>query len=300
VAPRDIILGISISGSGVQAVELERNGQTTTLLAIDEWENTFPSGPTAGNGRGLREFERLFGKFARDHQIHSRKISIALDTAMLFMNSMPIEQGLTRSEINDHVKWELAQYFPQAEAARFITDVHILTERPNDRFNEALSVSVKRQDAVAVQKVVAALGLELYIVDADHFAADTALRINYPDTYRKYIALVGVKENRLDISLIRNGSLEAYKYVVVASNQEIIQGIAAVARKAPSIYSITAYGPYLDRELLTQIRRGCPILVEALNPLRHINVAESLRLAEHLTVPSYRFAAAVGVALRRD
>ena len=140
----------------------------------------------------------------------------------------------------------------------------------------------------------------MHIVDADHFAADTALRINYPDTYRKYIALVGVKENRLDISLMRNGSLESYRYIVVQSNQEIIQGIASLARKTPGIHSITVVRPVSRPRPAHPIRRGSPILVEALNPLRHINVSDSLRLAEHLTVPSYRFAAAVGVALRRD
>jgi hypothetical protein len=219
---------------------------------------------------------------------------------MLFLNSMPIDQGLTRSEINDRVKWELSQYFPGVNSGDFITDVHILTEHANDPYNEALSVSVRRHDAATVQKAAAAVGMELAIVDADHFAADTALRINYPDTYRKYIALIGVKENRLDISLMRNGSLESYRYLIVQSNQEIIEGIASLARKTPGIYSITVYGPYLDRDLLTQIRRGSPILVEALNPLRHVNVSDNLRLADHLTVPSYRFAAAVGVALRRD
>ena len=300
LSPQDLIVGLSISGGGIQAVELDRSGPTTTLLSIDEWENTLPAASANGSGEGLQEFQRLFGKFVRENRIRANRLSISLDTSMLFLNSMPIDQGLTRSEINDRVKWELSQYFPGVNAGDFITDVHILTERANDPYNEALSVSVRRPDAVTIQKAAAAAGMELAILDADHFAADTALRINYPDTYRKYIALIGVKENRLDISLMRNGSLESYRYIIVQSNQEIIQGIAALARKTPGIYSITVYGPYLDRDLLTQIRRGSPILVEALNPLRHVNVSDNLRLADHLTVPSYRFAAAVGVALRRD
>ncbi len=293
-------MGLSISGGGIQAVEIDRSGPTTTLLSIDEWENTLSGASSNGSGAGQQEFQRLFGKFVRENRIRAGRVSISIDTSMLFLNSMPIDQGLTRSEINDHVKWELSQYFPGINAADFITDVHILTERANDPYNEALSVSVRRGDAVTIQKAAKAAGMELAIVDADHFAADTALRINYPDTYRKYIALIGVKENRLDVSLMRNGSLESYRYIIVQSNQEIIQGIASLARKTPGIYSMTVYGPYLDRDLLTQIRRGCPILVEALNPLRHVNVSDSLRLADHLTVPSYRFAAAVGVALRRD
>jgi Tfp pilus assembly PilM family ATPase len=300
VSPQDLIVGLSISGGGIQAVELDRSGPTTTLLSIDEWENTLPTTSGNGSGEGLQEFQRLFNKFVRENQIRARRMSMSLDTAMLFLNSMPVEQGLTRSEINDHVKWELSQYFPDTNVSEFITDVHILTERANEPYNEALSVSLRRHDAATIQRAAQAAGMELAIVDADHFAADTALRVNYPDTYRKYIALIGVKENRLDISLMRNGSLESYRYIIVQSNQEIIQGIASLARKTPGIYSMTVYGPYLDRDLLTHIRRGSPILVEALNPLRHVNVSDTLRLAEHLTVPSYRFAAAVGVALRRD
>ncbi|MEW6509336.1 MAG: pilus assembly protein PilM [Bacteroidota bacterium] len=297
---RDLILGLSISGGGVQAVEIERTGASMTLLSIDEWENSFLTDANNGSERGLEQFQRDLKKFIAQNHTRASKVSIAIDTALLFLNNLPIDQGLTRSEINDHVKWELTQYHPDLDPSEFITDVHVLTERTSGPCNEALSVSVRRHHAAAVQKAAAGSGLELHIVDADHFAADTALRINYPDTYRKYIALVGIKENRLDISLIRSGSLESYRYVIVQSNNEIVQGIAALARRTPDIHSVTAYGPFLDRDLLTTIRRGSPILVEALNPLRHINVSDSLRLADHLTVPSYRFAAAVGVALRRD
>lgn len=300
VTSRDLILGLSISGGSVQAVALERIGATVTMLAIDEWESGFLAGPADGSPAARQGFQRRLKQFTTDNRVVPERVSVALDTALLFVNNLPIEQGLTRNEIYDHVKWELSQYYPTVDPAEFITDVHVLTERSAGPYNEALSVSIRRHDASAVQKAVAGAGLELHIVDADHFAADTALRINYPDTYRKYIALVGIKETRLDVSLIRNGSLETYRYMLAQSNREIVQGIASLARKTPGIHSITVYGPYLDRDLLTGIRRGCPILVEALNPLRHINVSDSLRLAEHLTVPSYRFAAAVGVALRRD
>jgi len=163
-----------------------------------------------------------------------------------------------------------------------------------------LSVSVRRQLAHVVQQALEKLGLTLHIVDVDHFSADTALRVNYPDTNRKFLALIGMKENRLDVSMIKNGTMEGYSYAVVGSNQEIVDYIAALSREAKGIYAITAYGPYLDKDLLVQIRRASSLLVEALNPLRHVKIADSLRLADHLSSPSYRFASAVGVALRRD
>lgn len=293
------ILGLSLSDRTVQAVEIEHRGPSKTLFAVDEWENTLPIGP-AKNGDGTGQFVEYLSAFIRVNKIKTRRISIALDSATLFFNSLPLEDGISRLERNEQMEWELSQYFPEGNAREFITDVHVLTENREQAWTKVLSVSVRRENAYMMQNLVAKLGLNLYILDVDHFGADAALRVNYPDSERKYLALVGVKENRLDVSLIRNGVLESYSYRVVSSNAEIVEHIGALSRETRGLFSITVYGTHLDTDLLVQIRRGSDLLVEALNPLRHVRVPDSLRLSDHLSVPSYRFASAVGVALRRD
>jgi Tfp pilus assembly PilM family ATPase len=299
MAIKQSILGLSFSDKSVQAVEIEQDGNSNTLTAIDEWENTLPAG-AAEDGRAFDRFVEYLAAFIKVNRVKAKKVSLALDTAQLVLNTIPMEENLSRIEQNEHINWELSEYHPDVPAKEFITDVHILTQHPADHWNEVLSVSVKRKDAFAAQQAIAKLGLELLILDVDHFSADTALRANYPDTNRKYLALIGVKENRLDTSLIKNGNMESYSYCIVQSNQEIVDQIATLARESKGIYSITIYGPHLDKDLLVQIRRASALLVEALNPLRHVKVADSLRLAEHLSIPSYRFASAIGVALRRD
>ena len=299
MASRELVLGLSISDQTVQAVEVEQEGPANTLLAIDEWENTLPT-YTTDDGHGVSQFIEYLGAFVKVNRVKAKRVSVALDSASLFINSFPLEEGLSRVEINEHVNWELGQFFPGSASKEFVTDIHVMAHNPAERWNKVLSVSVRRRDAYAVQSAVGKLGLSLHILDVDHFSADTALRINYPDSERKYLALVGVKENRLDISLLRNGNLESYTYGIVQSNREIVEQIGEVSREVTGIQSITAYGPYLDKDLLVLIRRGSALLVEALNPLRHVKVSDSLRLADHLSVPSYRFASAVGVALRRE
>jgi Tfp pilus assembly PilM family ATPase len=299
MAVKQSILGLSLSDRSVQAVEIEQDGNSNTLTAIDEWENTLTT-QKENNDTAEEKFSAYLAAFIKVNKVKTKKASVALDTAQLVLNTIPVEEGLSRIELNEHINWELSQYYPETPAKEFITDVHILTQNATDHWNQVLSVSVRRHDAYQVQQALTNLGLDMHIVDVDHFSADTALRTNYPDTNRKYLALIGVKENRLDISLIKNGNMESYSYCVVQSNQEIVDQIAALSRESKGIYSITVYGPYLDKDLLVQIRRASVLLVEALNPLRHVKVADSLRLAEHLSVPSYRFASAVGVALRRD
>ena len=299
MTPRELILGLSICDRSVQAAEMEQDGLSNTLLAIDEWDNTFL---TRGmeDTRGTDRFLEYLGAFIKVNRVRATKVSIALDTASLFINSFPLEDGVSRLELNEHVNWELSQFFPDLPSKEFVTDVHVMAHHPEEHWNRVLSVSVRRRDAYALQSAVSRLGLSVHVLDVDHFSADHALRINYPDAERRYIALVGVKENRLDISLLRNGNLEAYSYAIVHSNQEIIDQIGLLSRDVPGIHSITIYGPHLDKDLLVLIRRGSALLVEALNPLRHVKVSDTLRLADHLSVPSYRFAAAVGVALRRE
>jgi len=299
MSSRELVLGLSINDRSVQAVEVEQDGPSNTLLAIDEWENTFPS---AGidDTRGVEQFIEYLSAFIKVNKVKAKKLSVAMDTSSLFINSFPLEEGLSRVEINEHVNWELSQFFPELPSKEFVTDVHVMAENKTERWTSVLSVSVRRRDAYALQSAAAKVGMSIHILDVDHFAADTALRINYPDTDRKYLAFIGVKENRLDISLLKNGNLESYTYSIVQSNQEIVEQIGILSRDIKGIQSITVYGAYLEKDLLVLIRRGSTLLVEALNPLRHVNVSDSLRLAEHLSVPSYRFASAVGVALRRE
>ncbi len=293
------ILGLSLSDRSVQAVEIEQEGNSNTLNAIDEWERPLVDGKL-DDARAEDAFVEYLSAFMKVNHVQAKKISVALDTAHLVLNTIPVDDSLSRVEINEHMNWELGQYFPGMPPRDFISDIHVLTQHPQEKWNEILSVSVKRSEAYGIQRSLARLGLELHILDADHFSADNALRTNYPDTDSKYLALVGVKENRLDISLIKNGNMESYSYFLVQSNKEIVDQVAALARDTSGIRSITVYGPYLDKDLLVQMRRASVLLVEALNPLRHVKIADSLRLADHLAVPSYRFASAIGVALRRE
>ncbi len=297
---KEYVLGLSISDRGVQAIELERDGTDMTLLAIDEWENTFPFNGKNGDQPRMQQFQEYLAAFLKVNKVRAKKVCIALDTARLFLHAIPLEEGIPHPKVAEHLQWEISIFHPDTPPRDFITDIHVLKEHKEEHWNDVLCVSVLRRDVEEIRQALAPSGLQMEILDADHFSADEALRRNYPDTYRKYLALVGVKENRLDISLIRNGYLEEYRYQLVQSNQEIVDQIGRLSREVAGIYSVTVYGPYLDRDLLVQIRRGAALLVEALNPLRHVKVSDSLRLADHLSVPSYRFAAAVGAALRQD
>ncbi len=295
----EIILGLALGDRRVQAVAMQHEGTQRTLLAIDEWNNTLPFRSDT-NGAGLSRFVEHLSGYLDTHKIAPDKVSVTIDSGQTFIATLPLEEGISRLERNDQMRWELNQYFPETDAGEFITDVQPITDNKIERWVKSISVSLRKRHADVIGKVMSEMGLHLHIVDVDHFSADHALRFNYPDISKKYMGLIGVKENRLDISLLRNGVLESYFYQSVSSNTEIVDHISTLSRDSLGLYSLSTYGTFLDIDLLVQIRRASSLLVEALNPLRHVGVSNSLMLADHLSVPSYRFAAAVGIALRQD
>jgi Tfp pilus assembly PilM family ATPase len=293
------IVGIGLGSNSLQAVEIDHSGRTKTVLAMGEYLYARTRGEKSPEQKS-DIFSEGLSFFFNSQGFRSKRVSVALDTSSLFLHTLPVEAGLSGSQMTEQLNWELNQYFPETNPKDFITDVHVLSENPAQRLKEILSVSVRRKETARIQRAIAAIGRTVHIVDVDHFASETALRVNYPDTSAKDLALVGIKRHRVDISLLRKGVMESYRYHLVESDAELIEHVGSLSREARGVFSIVAYGPYLDNNLLVGIRRKSNILVEALNPLRHLSVSRTVRLGDNVAGPSYRFAAAIGVALRQD
>jgi Tfp pilus assembly PilM family ATPase len=294
------IVGISITGSSVHAVELSKNGVVSTLHAIDEWENPFGTGLEVPDPGALELFTEYLGAFVKTHQVKTAVASLALDSSSLFIHRLPIEENSSDTVIREQIRWEIEQYFPGIPATEFITDYHRMSKFPSVRLNEVLSVTIRRKTAQDLEQALRNVGLRLHILDTDQFSAEITFRQNYPDALRRHVALVGVKGHRIDITVLKNGNMEAYSHLPVQTLDDIGERIATLCRDHAGVLSIVVYGPALNSDLLTKIRRRASILVEALNPLRNVSIADTLRVGEHLSSPSYRFAAVLGVALRRD
>ena len=303
MAASDIIIGLSLSGGRVQAIVLDRSTTTPVLTAIAEWEHSLPLGGGADDGPGIGKFNEHLAAFLKLHRVKARRMAAAIDTAFLFLHPIPFDQAIPRPEEQAHLAWELEQYFPGSSPDEFLSAAHPMERPEADSASPVLhhlAVSIRRHDSALIERLAAQHGLSLTVLDVDQFSAETALLVNYPDSSRRHLALVGIKPGRLDVSRIRYGVLEDYRYHTVEEGQSLSSAFAAATGDLTGIQSITAYGPGLDRELLSDIRRASTMLVEALNPLRHVNVSETLRIADNLRSPTYRFASAIGVALRKD
>ena len=291
------VLGVYLSEQLGQMVALDQDGSSNVLRAVAEWPSTLFN--YAGDDTpGVDEFVEHLSTFLSSHHLKPQMVSIALDSSFLFINTIPLSQTATRSEMDEQVEWELKAYFPDSPRDSFISDMHVLSGDSNQ--NNVMMVSVRRDLVQKLYRSLSRLRLGLDIVDVDHFSADNALRFNFPETMNKFIALIGVKGGRIDTSLIRYNDLESYSYTLYASSEEAVSQIEKVSKETKGLSSISIYGTHLTSENLAQIRNVSAIPVEALNPLRSVQLANSVRANLDSTFAAHRYCAAVGAALRRD
>ncbi len=293
------VLGLYLGDSLTQAVMLQLNGSSAELLALSEWPSRlfeFAGDDTPGIDE-LEDHLSAFLSQAADKPAHA---AVALDSSMAFINTTPFPESATRDQILDHVRWELSQYHPDYSPRSFITDIHILPSKQQMHSEEVMSVGVRRERVEQVRKALLRVKLETAIVDVDHFSADVAMRRNYPDTAGKFIALFGVKALRVDASFIRYSDLDSYSYALPATASAVVAHVKAAIEGVKGLSHVLLYGADLTNEIIGGIRSASTLPVEIINPLRTIDIAARARTQSNYLQHPHRFAAAIGVALRRD
>jgi Tfp pilus assembly PilM family ATPase len=283
-------IGLSISEDAVHIVAIARQGRMGTLTALAEWQNSVGITPDI--------LQERIGAFLRANDIAFGEVSLALDTSQMFLHLFPGMPDTPDKSVREHAEWEIGQFFPDSHPAEFITDTHVMALSKHKPWREVLAVSVKRAEVREIRKVLSGLRLRIRIVDVDHFSAEHAFRLNYPERGPEVLALVGVKRGRIDISMLRDHELAWYSYSTPRSHQDSIDLIAGIPRSAPEIQRLVLYGPTLKHQMVTEVSDASSLPVEALNPFLQIQRSSSLLLADHFLASPYRFAAAVGAALR--
>lgn len=292
-----IVLGLHIAEHSSQALLLESDRGRWTLHAALEWQSELFK--QAGDDTpGVDDFVERLSAFLFQQQLGVQEAAVALDTARLFVNIIPVDVA-TENVIEEQIAWELSEYFPGSPKQAFISDYHVLPNANSREYSNVLAVSVRRDVVQKIQRAMGRLKLQLAGVDGDHFAAETVLRAGYPDTKTKLVGLAGVKAERLDMSILHNWDVESYSYRLVTQDENIVQELVLFTQRHKELECLMVFGKSLDEGLIGELRAALPVPVEVLNPFRTVTVATKLRLNNDLTARAFRYAAAVGIALRQ-
>ena len=298
-------LGVSFLKGRIQLAEVE-HAKTVQLTTLAERETAIDFAQAgvnlAPNHPQLNTFVKELGETIKQHKISTGHISFALPTDPVFINIIPVDGSLKGPELGQYVQWEVDQYFPNVPPKEFLTTTQPLPETTS-QVKQLFVVCVRRGMVGFLQKASTELKLKLHLVDIDHFSTEKTLLQNYPEVSDHPVALFGLKYGGVDASVVLNGTMIDYRTFVANSVEETkkaIQNYLKYLKERNSIKVPSAmflHGNEVAPEMPKALFKETGVQCVALNAVRKL--AASSKLYKPFVQESYRFAGAIGLALRK-
>jgi Tfp pilus assembly PilM family ATPase len=298
-------IGVSFLKGKIQlaVVEHKRKKRTVTQLterdtAIDfaqEGANLSASHPQLGT------FVSELKSIIKQQKVTAEIISFALPPDPMFINIIPVDPALKGKDLSQYLQWEMNQYFPDASPKDFIIGADGLPLE-NKTAQQTFMVAVRRGVAAFLQKTVAGLKLNLNIIDIDQFSTEKTLITNYPEILDHEIVLFGLRKNGVDASLIHEGAMTDYRAFLYNGDSDptkpILEYLKYLKQKdIDTPAAILLHGIDIAQDFVVSLRTTTGVKQTlAMNSFRKIRAAD--KLSKPFMKESYRFAAAIGLALR--
>ena len=298
-------LGLSFLRGRIQAAEIE-HGKVVQLTGLAERDSSidFSQVGTQLNASypQLPQFVAELKELFNQNKFLAGFISYALPPDPVFINMIPADPSLKGAELNGYLQWEMEQYFPGTPAKEFIIDSHALKAAkgaPRDLF----MVSVRKSTVGFLQKVTADLKMKMNIIDIDQFSTEKTLLFNYPEVLDHPIVLFGVRYGFVDASLVHKGEMSDYRSFKSESDRDIKKAIHEYLKylKEKDVHEMPAalllHGSDVSQNLVLELRTETGIKQTlTINSCRKLPTSK--KIPQPLMQESYRFAAAIGLALR--
>ncbi len=298
-------LGLSFFKGGIQAAEIE-HGKEVQLTGLAEHESSIDfsqvGNQLSASYPQLPAFVAELRDLIRQNKFSPEFISYALPPDPVVINMIPADPTLKGSELNEYLQWEMEQYYPGTPAKEFVVDSHAL-RAPEGAARQLFMVSVRKSMVGFIQKVTADLRLKLNIIDIDQFSTEKTVLFNYPEVLDHPIVLFGVLFGFVDASLVHKGEMSDYRSFRSESDSAIKKAIHEYLRylkekdvpETPA--ALLLHGYDIPQNLVLELRSETGIKQTlAINACRKLPTAS--KVSKPLIKDSYRFAAAIGLALR--
>jgi Tfp pilus assembly PilM family ATPase len=297
-------IGISFLNGKIQLAEIEHKRKlTVTALVEDDTTMDFSQlgAELSADHPQVETFVAELKSIIKKNKMSAENISFALPPDPVFINIIPLDPKMSGKELSQYLRWEVQQYFPDTPQKEFVVDSHGLPIEDTTA-QQTFMVAVRRGMAMFLQQVVAGLKMKMNIIDIDQFSTEKTLITNYPEILEHDIVLFGLHTGGIDASLIHNGQMTDYRAFNLNGETDpsktILEYIKYLKQKDNSNpEALLLHGVDIPRDLVKSLRASTGIKQTlAMNSFRKIKPSDKIQ--KSFLKESYRFAAAIGLALR--
>jgi Tfp pilus assembly PilM family ATPase len=228
------------------------------------------------------------------------KAGVLIETSQTFLNVIPVDFNEEKSQINLHILWELSNYYPDSYKNFNIKYYRLNNLHVDANIDEVLLIAVDKSRIEFIKKVCKQSGLDVKIIDIDHFAIEKCIKEIYRnEQYSNYI-LIGCKKNRIDFSLLVSGKLKYYDFAII-NNRNLKKVISSKLKLFYSYFSdidikkVFIYGEDSCRQVKKYFEETGKLESEFINPFLNFKFKDEINLEESSLS---KFAPVYGLALK--
>ncbi len=213
------MIGLDIGSSSIKAVQVTetKGGYRLEKCGIRHLASEMIVDGTIMDAGSV--VEAIRGLIA-DEKIKVKDVALSLSGHSIIIKKIKLPV-MTEDELEESIKWEAEQYIP-FDINDVNIDFHIIgtVESPDGQsLMEVLLVAAKKDKLTEYTSVVAEVGLNPVVVDADLFALENMYGVNYEIREGEVIALVNIGASVMNINILKNGTSSFTRDISIGGNR---------------------------------------------------------------------------------
>ncbi len=311
----DAVLGIQLVDDQLRIVEGRRVSQDEfQIVQVAQGRTRQPFDFDVFDDRSLpRRFAEDIMRLYQSQKFQAKGVAFSLDSRMVLVKRLKLEESLQGDAVEDHVNWEVGQ-FTVAPVDDYVVDFEEI-ERGTDAAGNLLIVVVRKKIVRFLKAVFQHTDLHLSFVDVDMFSAQRSLLLNYDYKDEDKVCIVDVEDKKIHFSFMRGGAFfftqevesglgnnnleigEESRSRLISKELRRIIVDSQIGSGIEDLSEIYLYGERVENGVLEALQNGNDVPINRADPFRKIKVGAEAK--DELGESRHeRYMISVGAALR--
>ncbi|MGE5680649.1 MAG: type IV pilus biogenesis protein PilM [Bacillota bacterium] len=298
-------LGINITSTRLQLVEINYSGEEFTLESIDEEYFSELLDLNGKETKILTLLQTAFNEIIMRKPIKSRLVSFTLPHECFLTVRLPYENSLIQSDLIEEFKWELRVLFPKLQSEELIVQFIKVDDLEKSSSNTAVVIATFRKYLKILTTFCIQNGLKLKYIDNAHFASDNIIALNDCCPADEYILSLYTGTNSLSFAVLYNNRPIYFNILPAKNSGEVIARINEelnenkhIKLSSEKISKVFIAGENISEMLLEKLKESSGLSPDKINPFEEISIHPGMFANKLFTERATNFTAAAGIAYR--
>lgn len=295
-------VGINISNTSIQLVEISKKQNEVFLMNVDEEFFEENLDPNFKETKFIHILQNSFNEILLRKPLNTKKVSVSLPLNFSKIFELPIDKNLTKNDIAEYCNWEFSKLFPTENIKDFRLEKINLETPTYQSFCRYMVYGLKTDLLKRIFKFCLRNNLTLKLADISHVSANSLLL--YTTASSNYFSF-WIEDKSISLMYINNGNLAFSKskyFTDIADVPIFIKNIFSEIENKNLLKNKTTdlifLGSTISNELINYFNNMQNINFKIFNSIEEIKLNVSY-MKNFENVNSIKYNAALGMALRQ-